>query len=187
MKKKLLAFGASNSRQSINQQFARYAANQLTDFQVTILDLNDFEMPIYSIDREREQGIPLLARQFKSHIETSDGILISFAEHNGAYTVAFKNILDWVSRIKGPIWSNKPMLLLSTSPGRRGGRSVLEIAYHSFKHHNQSEINSFSLPSFRDNFSAESGITDEELHKALVAKLAAFRHALDGKRTDINT
>ncbi|MEO0877483.1 MAG: NAD(P)H-dependent oxidoreductase, partial [Bacteroidota bacterium] len=67
MKKKILAFGASNSRNSINKQLASYAAGQLTDATITLLDLNDFEMPIYSIDREKESGIPQLAEQFKQH------------------------------------------------------------------------------------------------------------------------
>ena len=93
--KKILAFGASNSRNSINKQLVTYAAGQLTDVEVLLLDLNDFEMPIYSIDREKESGIPELAQQFKQHILDADGILISFAEHNGAYTAAFKNVMDW--------------------------------------------------------------------------------------------
>jgi len=99
MTKKILAFGASNSKASINKQLANYAANQLTEVEVTLLDLNDFEMPIYSIDREQAGGIPQLAKDFKQQIQEADGILISFAEHNGAYTAAFKNIYDWMSGI----------------------------------------------------------------------------------------
>ena len=94
MTKKILAFGASNSRNSINKQLANYAAQQLTNATITLLDLNDFEMPIYSIDREKESGIPKLAEEFKQHVLDADGIIISLAEHNGAYTAAFKNVMD---------------------------------------------------------------------------------------------
>ena len=171
MSKKVLAFGASNSISSINKKLAIYAANQIDDAEITILDLNDFEMPIYSIDREKESGIPDLAVQFKNHINTSEGIVISFAEHNGAYTTAFKNIMDWMSRLEGSIWENKPMLLLATSPGGRGGKSVLTLAANSFKFMNSNSLISFSLPSFHKNFSEEQGIIDEtlsdEFHKQL--------------------
>ena len=97
---KILAFGASNSKTSINKQFATYASNQIEKAEVILLDLNDFEMPIYSIDKEKENGIPDLAKEFKQYIKDCDGIIISFAEHNGAYTAAFKNIFDWISRIE---------------------------------------------------------------------------------------
>ncbi|HHG85108.1 MAG TPA: NADPH-dependent FMN reductase, partial [Bacteroidetes bacterium] len=69
MNKKILAFGGSNSRNSINKRLANYAAHQIPEADVTLLDLNDFEMPIYSIDREKEGGIPALALQFKAHIK----------------------------------------------------------------------------------------------------------------------
>ena len=100
---KILAFGASNSSTSINKQLATYTAGQMTGADVTILDLNDFEMPIYSIDREKAGGIPSLAHDFKAEVKKADKIIISFAEHNGGYSAAFKNIMDWMSRIEGAV------------------------------------------------------------------------------------
>ena len=174
MSKKILAFGASNSINSINKKLATFAADQLKEAEITVLDLNDYEMPIYSIDRENESGIPDLAVQFKKHIKASDGLIISFAEHNGAYTTAFKNIMDWMSRLEGSIWENKPMFLLSTSPGGRGGKSVLTLAANSFKFMNTNTLTSFSLPSFNNNFSEEHGITDEELSEKFHNQLNSF-------------
>ncbi|MEO0474302.1 MAG: NAD(P)H-dependent oxidoreductase, partial [Bacteroidota bacterium] len=54
----ILVFGASNSRHSINRQFASYTAAQLENVKIHLIDLNDFEMPIYGIDREKADGIP---------------------------------------------------------------------------------------------------------------------------------
>ena len=115
MKKKIIAFGASNSKKSINKTFANYAANQLENAEVILLDLNDFEMPIFSVDKEKADGIPEPAQVFKKHILEADGILISFAEHNGSYSSIFKNTLDWTSRIEGKIWEGKSMFLMATS------------------------------------------------------------------------
>ncbi len=161
--KKILAIGASNSSESINRQFSSWAANQVENADIEVLDLNDFEMPIYSKDRENESGVPNKAKAFKSKIAEADGIIISFAEYNGSYTSAYKNIIDWVSRIEKGIWANKPLLLLSTSPGGRGGLSVLTAAKSSIPHQGAQVVGSFSLPSFYQNFSLEGGINDSAL------------------------
>lgn len=174
MSQKILAFGASNSRNSINKKLATYTAKQIEGATVTILDLNDFEMPIYSIDREKETGIPELAVQFKQYVKDADGLIISFAEHNGAYSAAFKNVMDWMSRIEGSIWEDKPMLLLATSPGARGAKTVLDIATAAFPFRGAKVMGSFSLPSFNQNFSQEDGITDKELSDEFHRQLNMF-------------
>ena len=63
--KKIVAFGASSSKKSINKDFATFVASQVKDVDVLVLDLNDFEMPIYSIDYENDNGIPKKAFNFK--------------------------------------------------------------------------------------------------------------------------
>ncbi|MEO0461508.1 MAG: NAD(P)H-dependent oxidoreductase [Pseudomonadota bacterium] len=127
---KVLAFAASNSRNSINRALVDYAAAKLKaeilpQAIVEFLDLNDFEMPIYSIDRETNSGIPAEAQAFFDKIGTADAILISFAEHDGFVTAAWKNIFDWMSRIEMKLWQGKPMVMLAATPGQRAGAGVL--------------------------------------------------------------
>jgi NAD(P)H-dependent FMN reductase len=174
----ILAFGASSSQRSINKALATYTANSIPNTKVTVIDLNDYEMLIYSIDREEKDGIPDLAIQFKELIKSTDGIIISFAEHNGVYTSAFKNIFDWISRIEKVVWCDKPMLLMATSPGGRGGISVLEFAHQRFSRENSNEIPTFSLPSFHQNFNAEIGITNPEIAKDFDTAVASFINQL---------
>ena len=178
MSKNIVAFGASNSKNSINRKLALYAARQVPGSTVNLLDLNDYEMPIYSIDREKESGIPDEAHRFIAEIKAADGVVISFAEHNGAYSVAYKNIYDWVSRVERKIWQDKPMLVMATSPGRRGGKSVFELALQLIRYMNENTIASFSLPSFNKNFSEQEGITDPELAAAFDEQLKLFTGAL---------
>lgn len=179
MSKKITAFGASSSRSSINKKLATWAAHQIAGAEVNLLDLNDFEMPIFSIDKEGENGIPQLAHDFKNHLKNSDGIVISFAEHNGAYSAAFKNIMDWISRIEKDTWASKPMFLLSTSPGGRGGKTVLDIAVNKFRFMNPGKVMAhFSLPFFKDNFSEKEGIVNAELNAAFGEQLKLFEAAL---------
>ena len=177
--KKIVAFGASSSRNSINRQFVSFAASQLKDVEVELLDLNDFEMPIYSIDREKENGIPKLAEEFKKHLASGDAIMISFAEHNGSYSTAFKNIYDWMSRIEKNVWLDKPMFALSTSPGGRGGANVMSTVSGYFPHAGANIISKFSLPRFTANFSPEEGILDGELRDSFEKELNNFQTFLD--------
>ena len=161
--KKIIAFGASSSKTSINKQLATYAAHQFDNASVEVLDLNDYELPLFSSDKETETGIPQLAQDFYAKLGTADLIIISFAEHNGTYTAAFKNIFDWTSRINGKNFQDKPTLLLSTSPGPRGGSTVLEIAKGRFPFQGAVVKGSFSLPSFYENFDVSNGIINDDL------------------------
>lgn len=166
--KKIIAFGGSSSKSSINKQLAIYAANLFQNAEVEILDLNDYEMPVFSVDKEKENGIHNLAHDFYNKIGTADLIVISLAEHTGAYSTAFKNILDWASRINAKTFQQKPMLLMATSPGARGGGSVLEIASKRFPFQGAEVKGAFSLPLFYENFDVVNGIINPELKKQLM-------------------
>jgi len=176
--KKIVAFGASSSTNSINKQLAAYAAAQISDADVHLLDLNDYEMPIYSENREREEGIPSQAYSFKEKIADTDGIIISFAEHNSSYTAAFKNIYDWISRIEKIVWYNKPMWLLATSNGAGGAQHVLTAAYSRMSRGNPHDIPIFSLPEFNKNFNPDTGIINIELQQKFKAALEVFSEQL---------
>ena len=113
---KITCFAASSSRESINKKLVTYVASLVADAEVEILDLNDYELPLFSVDREAELGQPPLAQAFLDKISGSDALIIAFAEHNGCYSAAYKNIYDWVSRIQPKVYQDRRMLLLATSP-----------------------------------------------------------------------
>ncbi|MDE4978520.1 NAD(P)H-dependent oxidoreductase, partial [Francisella tularensis subsp. holarctica] len=58
----------------------------MPNIKTTLLDINDFEMPRYSIDRENTYGIHPLAHDFKMNVKGHDALIISLAEQNGSYT-----------------------------------------------------------------------------------------------------
>ena len=178
---KIIAIGASNSRNSINKEFASWAAGQIENAEVEVLDLNDFEMPIYSIDLETVSGIPEKARLFKDKIRQADGLIISFAEHNGTFSTAFKNIWDWISRIEKNTWLSKPTFLMATSPGPRGAVSVLNTAITIFPYRGANVVSNFSLPSFHENFKED--IIDPTLKTEFQAQLANFKEQVEAVNT----
>lgn len=175
---KILSFGASTSSQSINRQLARYAAEQISGATVTDLDLRSLDLPLFDVDREESEGHPEAAQRFLDLIRSHDAVVVSLAEHNGSYAAAFKNLYDWASRIEQKVWGGKPMLLLASSPGGRGGATVLETAKATFPRMGADLKASFSLPSFYDNFDPETGIKQEALARGLAAAVAALEAAL---------
>lgn len=172
---KIIAFGASPSKNSINKKLATYAAHLFENADVEVLDLNDFQMPIFSVDLEKEIGQHELAQEFLAKIATADILVVSLAENNSNYSAAFKNVFDWCSRITAKIFQDKPMLLMATSPGGRGGASVLEIAKNAFPRFGAVINATFSLPSFDANFDVKKGeISNSELDKQLRDIVKAF-------------
>ncbi|MEM7677592.1 MAG: NAD(P)H-dependent oxidoreductase [Myxococcota bacterium] len=178
---KVLGFAASNSSKSINKALVRHAldvlkAEVLPGAETRLIDLNDYEMPIYSADRQEANGIPDLAHQFLNDIESVDAVIISFAEHNGSYSVAFKNVFDWASRENRKVYQQKKLVLLSTAPGGAGGRHVLAKAASAAPHCGGEVMGTLSVPRFGTNFDRESGrLTDPELQTALRKVLAKLK------------
>lgn len=161
---KILVIGGSNSKNSINRQFARYAATFFENTTSELVDISQMDVPLFSVDTENAIGIPEIVLDFAQKIDTSDLIILSLAENNGSYNVGFKSLMDWTSRIKSrKTWGNKSMFLLSTSPGGRGGATVLESAKNYFPYMGAIIKSSFSLPQYFQNFDIEKGITHTEL------------------------
>ncbi|MBL1407301.1 NADPH-dependent FMN reductase [Sphingobacterium faecale] len=171
---KILVFGASNSSDSINKKLASSVSKYYKEKEdsIEIIDLNDFEAPLFSKDKEKEIGMPEGPLQFAEKIDAADFIIISFAENNGNYNVGYKNLVDWTSRIKGrKIYNGKPVFLLATSQGRRGGQSVLDIATQRMPFDGAEVLETFSLPEFNNNFEEGKGIITPVLRSQLEAKV----------------
>tara|TARA_R110001583_G_C5581859_1_gene402960 strand:+ start:471 stop:1001 length:531 start_codon:yes stop_codon:yes gene_type:complete len=171
--KKVITIAGSNSHKSINKALIAYASNLIEDVEIITIDLNNYILPIYGVDFEAENGIPTAVKRLDEIINTADAFIISLAEHNGSYAAVFKNTLDWLSRLNMKIWKEKPMLLMATSPGGRGGATVLQSASAYFPFLGAKIIETYSLPSFYDNFK-EGEIIKENFRKELEDKIVGF-------------
>jgi len=165
---KIIAFAGSNSSKSINKKLVTYASSLFENAEVEILDLRDYQAPVFSVDVEKEIVKSKEAVVFLEKLKSADLLLISLAENNGNYSTAFKNIFDWSSRIEKDVFQNKPVFLMATSPGGRGGKGVLDIAQSNLPRYGANIKSVFSLPLFNDNFDVESGkISNEEFDAQL--------------------
>lgn len=179
MMKKILAFAGSNSSTSINQKLVEYVASEITDHTVKIMNLVSYPMPMYSEDEEKNNGFPGMTLGLKQEISEADALIISVNEHNGSWSAFFKNVMDWLSRLDRNFLEGKKILLMSTSPGQRGGIGSLEYAKNMLPRFGGEIIESFSFPSFYANFSPEKNeITDETLLLGLKEVLSTFAHQI---------
>jgi len=175
--KKILTIAGSNSQKSINKSLITYTSGLLENVEVISIDLNDYVLPIYGVDFEEENAFPTAVKKLDRLFNSADGFIISLAEHNGSYAAVFKNTIDWLSRVNMKIWREKPMLLMATSPGGRGGATVLQAASTYFPFMGASITDTFSLPSFYDNFT-KGEISNESLKKELATKLHKFQKTI---------
>ncbi len=173
---KVVAFAASSSKNSINKKLVTYAASLLKDADIEVLDLNDYELPLFSVDKEQALGQPDLANAFLNKIAEADALIISFAEHNGNYTVAYKNLFDWCSRINRHVFQGKPLVLLATSVGAGGANTVLTMAKNSMPHFGGDVKASVSVPNFNEHFDIDSGhIHNKEINTQLLDAIELLR------------
>lgn len=126
---KFLMFAGSARKASTNKQLAALAANtaKAAGTDVTLIDLKDFEMPLYDGDREGDTGLPENAKRLKQLFVYHDGFFVASPEYNSSLAPILKNALDWISR---PHTENEPALwayngkvaaIGSVAPGALGG------------------------------------------------------------------
>ncbi|MEZ6068597.1 MAG: NAD(P)H-dependent oxidoreductase [Planctomycetaceae bacterium] len=125
---RILAFAGSARRESFNKRLVTVAAEIARErgAEVTLIDLNDFPMPLYHGDLEAADGVPAPAQRLYDLMKSHDGLLLACPEYNGSITPLLKNTLDWVSRRREgdpPLaaYTGKVAGLLAASPGQGGG------------------------------------------------------------------
>lgn len=130
-KPRILCFAGSTRAASFNVRLVRAAARvaEANGAEVEVLDLAEYDMPIFGEDLEAE-GTPDAARAFKEKLKSADGFLISTPEYNSSYPALLKNAIDWASRpAEGEAmlaaFKGKACGLFAASPGGLGGIRVL--------------------------------------------------------------
>ncbi|MBM1107295.1 NAD(P)H-dependent oxidoreductase [Aurantibacter crassamenti] len=170
----ILAFAGSNSSTSVNYKLVQYTVSLLENQNVQLLNLTNYPFPMFSEDVEKEKGFSNSLVEFKGYIGQSDGLIISVNEHNGNVSAYFKNLTDWLSRLDIKFLEGKKVLLMSTSPGKRGAIGALTVTEQILPRFGAEVVATFSLPSFYDNLDADNGIVDADLATAHAQALNQF-------------
>ncbi len=170
----ILAFAGSNSSMSINFKLVKHTASFIVKHEILVLNMADFSLSMYSEDEEKNSGFPKPLVGFKEDIQKVSGLIISVNEHNSNPSAFFKNLIDWLSRLDKNVFAGKKVLLMSTSPGKRGAIGAHEVAGKVLTRFGAEIVATFSLPSFQVNFDEENGIIDAELSKSFQTAITDF-------------
>lgn len=130
---KLAIFSGSTREDSINRKLVSALLPRLKDhgFDVTVLSLADYEMPLYNGDWESENGAPLAAKDLASKLAAQDAVIVVSPEYNGGLPPLLKNTIDWMTRIGTMDQYHKPVWAIAAcTPGPMSGIMVMrQIQY----------------------------------------------------------
>jgi len=114
----LLGISGSLRTGATNRKLLREAARLFGQCSYVEADL---QMPLYDGDLEQEDGVAEEAIILAGQIAEADAVMISTPEYNKGPSGVLKNALDWVSRVEGNPWADKPVAVMSSAAGRAGG------------------------------------------------------------------
>lgn len=174
---KIVAFSGSLSRDSINRKLVELAVGKMEEHQVEHINLADYPLPLFSSQTEKELGQPENAQQLYKLFGEADGFVISVPEYNGSMPAGFKNTIDWLSRNPEKVFRGKPVLLMATSPGGRGGATVLSHLETIIPFWGADLKGVFSLPKFGENYSEDS--LTQEFQSDFETKLQGFSDSIN--------
>mgnify|MGYP001121929032 CR=1 FL=1 len=175
--KKVLILVASNSETSINRELGTYVAKQL-QAKIELLDMLAFdELPLYSA-RRQDEGFPDAVLKFFEQLKQFDGVVIVSPEHNGSVPAVFKNLIDWTSRLDMKFLGQKPVMLLSTSPGKNGGSTNLATLASLVPWWGARLIGRLSIGSYFEKMNRETQSLEPETALALKTLTTQFENIL---------
>lgn len=113
----LLGISGSLRGASVNTKLVREAARIYGGAHA----LGDLRMPLFDGDLQDASGIPAEVTALATAIKEAEAVVISTPEYNQSFPGVLKNALDWISRVDGNPWRDKPVAILSAAAGRSGG------------------------------------------------------------------
>lgn len=169
---RILAFSGSARRDSLNRKLlaAVVEAVRAVGGDVTVLDLNEYPLPIYHGDLEDKDGLPAHATKLIELIVGHDGLLIASPEYNSQMTPLLKNTIDWCTRGDENPFIGKVAVVVSASPGAFGGIRSLTLARALLTHLGAHVVpTQCVLPHADKAFDPAGRLQDARTQKAVVA------------------
>lgn len=174
---KLLMFSGSSRKDSLNKQLIAaaetFALSQGAE--VTVIDLNDYDMPIYNGDWEEANGQPETANKLHDLIASHDALIIASPEYNGLPSPLLINAIDWVSRVDVKVYHGKKAAIISASPGGLGGLRGLNHLRTLLTNLNVLVVpQQVAVGGASNGFNADGQLKDERQQKMLASTITTL-------------
>ena len=121
MTKQIAIISGSLRKASYSTRLAKVLAGLFpSGYNTELINIGD--LPLYNQDYDTEGNPPEFYTSFREQIADKDAVVFVTPEYNRSVPAALKNALDVGSRPFGhSVWSGKPALVVSNSPGNLGG------------------------------------------------------------------
>lgn len=173
MNSKNIVLVGSNHSASINKQLTLSLLKDFPEF--TFIDIEQLNVPMYDQDTEVNDGFPQSIIDLVNQLKNAERIWITTNEHNSNISAFLKNIIDWISRYDKLTFSDKKMLVVSTSNGKRGGLGANEYLTDFLKRNGAIVEYNFVFPQFSQNFDIQSQqITNDVIKEEFISKIKSF-------------
>ena len=169
----LLCMSGALRRDSTNTKLVREAARLYGGDAV----FGDLRLPLYDGDLEESEGIPAPVQALADALFEAEAVVVSSPEYNQSFSGVLKNALDWISRVKGGPWRDKPVAIMTAAAGRTGGARAsyaLRLAMTPFRPRllTGPEV---LVADTRNQFDEDGRLTNERYLKALTELMEALR------------
>ena len=173
---RILAFSGSARRESLNRKLLQQVvlATRQAGGDVTLVDLNEFAMPLYHGDLEDAQGMPDSTVKLVKLITEHAGLLIASPEYNSQITPLLKNTIDWCTRGEDNPFTGKVAAVVSASPGALGGVRSMTLTRALLSHLGCHVIPAQCILPQADKAFDEQGAFKEPRHQKAADALAAM-------------
>lgn len=171
---KLLILSGSLRKGSYNRMLLALAAEAFGPAEVTEGDL---DLPLYNGDLEEAEGVPAQVQTLAAQIKGADAIVIGAPEYNKGITGVLKNALDWVSRVPGNAFKDKPTVVISASAGRTGGETSQFMTLSCLTQLQARLVpgTAVLIAGAMNAFDEDGRLKDDTSHKLLAARMEGLR------------
>ena len=161
----------SNRKDASSTHLLQYIGRllQSQNISVTLVDLHELQLPLYSPDNEE---VPSSVQCLRDAVTAADGLILATPEYHGSISGVLKNALDY---IQGGQLSGKAVLSVSSSGGPIGVSSLthLQSIVRNLHGMNSPEWISIGYGGYQ-SFDAERNLIDEGLKERVDSALQAF-------------
>jgi chromate reductase, NAD(P)H dehydrogenase (quinone) len=174
MSTRLLIVPGSTRANAFSKQLARAATAIVPeDVPATLIDLRDYDIPLYDGDLEDDTGMPAGAVKLREVVKDHDAILFASPEYNASIPAVLKNTIDWVSRPYAgdpdvQAWAGRVCGLLASSPGALGGlRGLVHLRQVAMNVGMQVVSEQFALSKAHEAFAEDGSLRDERSQRGV--------------------